>query len=415
MSSLHFLDEAQPIIEQFGNHTKRYQFQYKKSWRNFTDRLQDQNRSYDEYFFNLWPESEYQLMLMEQLGRSTDERIDFIKLFFAFHYLKMNVECVRILDESFSERLETPYNIYRNVLIKVRQVFFTLSRGIMNRLSYYLATPAELPRYTFINVGSLIDHEDLDLGVVYAGEQSLEEFDRFVSRLSQKFFQTVTHLHFYLAEALNIDHYGGNIDIYLDYLNQNNDDFVFVNQVLGATRLIGDMDLFYEFKARIVERYFRSDSEHLRHYLDLASQEIERLCNVPLGKDTIRPKAECYRIFTLLASALRLANQIHRGNIWETFDQFLRVDFENRIFYELLKDSYAFVQILRYLFNLFVTQKDEICFNDPVEGKWLDFIAKLMGMRDRSVLYNDYQYIADRGRESALYLAYQLRTKCLQR
>lgn len=415
MSDINLIKESGHIIEEFGNHTKRYRVQIKKLLTPFLNELDKRKLSREEYFFNLWFETEYQLMLLEQLGSNEETKQKLFQLYFAFHYLKMNVESVNYLTENISEGFENPFNNYRAVLIKIRQDFFTLCRGIMNRLSYYSYPKQNFSRYVFFNVGSLVDHEDLDVGIVHEGDQTDPEFNSYIGRLSQRFFKTVTHLHFYLAESLNVNHYSGSISTYIQYLNENKDDIVFVSQLLGATRLTGNMELFYEFKASLVERYFRGITGYRSNYIEHATTEIEKMCSVKLSETIIHPKAECYRIFTILASALRIAWQIHRGNIWETFDQFIRVDPQNRIFYVLLEDAYAFVQILRYLFNLYVSQKDTIAFNDDIEGEWLDKIAGIMGMKDRYSLHDDYHYIAGRGRDAALYLARHLRKQFLNK
>lgn len=408
-----FSQDELAIIEQFGNHTRRYRFQIAKNWEEITYRLRKKNLNIEEYFTNLWPETEYQLMLFEQLAESKQQKLELIRSFFAFHYLKLNLDCIFHLREQLSEKLESPFVIYRQALLKIRQIHFSLCRGMINRLSFYNAPQEHVGKYVFFNVGSLVDHEDLDVGVIYEGSGRIEVFDAFVSKLSQHFFKAVTHLHFYLAEALNVNHYGAGIKTYFDYVNDNAEDIVFVSQILGATRLTGDMELFFDFKARIVERFF-SDNNFRLNYIESSLNEIDRLCEKPLSKLVIYPKAECYRIFTMLASALRVAFQIHRGNIWETFDQFLRIDHKNRIFYELLKDSYAFIQILRYLYTLYISQKDEIVFNDAVEGEWLDNIAAILGMNGRYQLHDDYYYIAKRGRESAQYLSHHMRQTFLR-
>ena len=379
-SLLHIFGSDAPEIACFGNHHRKYLFSmdaHLEELLGFSENTTLQElldpETKPDPFDPKWEETANSI--------TGDNTPDLLGALYGLRFLRFHANWVRTL-RARPLRGSARFNTYVSLLKDAETSSLTLKRWLLER---YLALYTEgelMPRYTFCNVGTLTDHEDVDAAIIVEGETISPAFDSVIQQILNQFLRYASRLHFYLSEYLETRHYWGRIDDYKLCLDREVRNVVIISQIIGASRLCGDRALFNQFQREVFFRYFFRGENTRYHegFLRGTLAELHACLSERKSEDHLHPKQEIYRPIKMIVAALRTIYNVEEPSIWKNFQTFKNLDPNNTIHYQNLESAYAFSEILRYLFNLYVMEEDAYSLKEAFVTEALGRIASMMGL-----------------------------------
>lgn len=323
--------------------------------------------------------------------------------YYATQFLRMNAEAVSALAlRAAAAPSADPLQDDRfpKLIDMLERRFRALSRGFMHHTLVHHARGAPLPPFAVLFVGAMSDHEDLDIAVIAQevdGDKGLAAgpsgtFSAAMARTQTSFFRHAQKLDPHLSQYIPGQRIWADVDEYKEILGQDLKNFVVVSQVIGAGFLVGDRKLFARFRAEVHRRYFSKGDDARFHegFVRGAIAELRYLLAAHHSPSVINPKAEVYRLIKMLVAALRTVFGVEGHNAVRGLQDLVQVDPDHAQHYTALARAYAFNEVLRYLYALFVVQEDEIHLENAEVQAPLDHIASLMGFSGADRLVHAY-------------------------
>ena len=354
---------------------------------------------------HLWTKAQNPSLEMDvvfDLGETEKEKLKFLGCYFAFQFIHLNLSAIDVLFLDLTEatdRLATYQKFMIDVGSKLRGLIASYMKKI---LEMYL--PSELsPEFVICGVGTRTDQDDLDIGIIDDGSEKRTYLNSAVSKLSNAMFKYAVCMHMHLSEHVGEHGYTASIYEYRELLDKEIHDFVIISEMLNAAHIYGSQSLFKKFQQQITEQYYYHEDDDNRYhegYLRGILGEVRSFLLSQMKRNKIQLKNDALRMIKNTLFALKTIFGIEHVNCWGILYELGKHDPNNEKVYVKLRESLTFLEIFRYLYQLYVVQEEEISFEYEDSEALLSNIAKTMGYKDIGVkkaeehlLIHYYEYV----------------------
>jgi hypothetical protein len=312
-----------------------------------------------------------------------DDRTALVGAYFAHHHLRNQAELSRtLLRESFKtdpgHRARTCHLVYDQAYEERRRWISALLDLAIN------ASASDLSRddYAAFNVGSLTDHEDVDLGIIAASTEAQAELARAFGTVSKTFVRFASKIQLFLTEQFETPRTGALLEEYGQILSGPSQHVVSATQLLGAEHLCGSPRLVRALEERVTNRYYAGQGSPIIHEAFLRSVMTELShhllpSNIP---GVLSPKKEIYVPAKLVIAAVRVIHGIHETRVPRALYLLAEKDPDQAEAYDALSDAFVQNEILRALMFLYVLHGDELDLSDSALRSQVRRVAILLGL-----------------------------------
>jgi hypothetical protein len=372
-----------------GNYNRKYLHIISSNIEALSDALERQGTSDRVHLWSYSTDIPDEMETVLQAASSRDESLNFLGCFYALQFLHMNLRMIDIVKLELAESHHRARSC-RKLMMEAGRMFRHLTKNYMEQLLHVFLEGDNPPEFVMLSVGTRADQDDIDLGIVHRRPQDSERLNRLISQLSSWMFKTATRLHFHLSEHIGVNNLTATLGEYQRVMDSNSYDFVIVSEMLGAAAVLGNQQLYIEFKKRITDRFYYTSEEKINlfheSYLRAMLGEIHSLLNTPRPSDTINPKQDGLREIKGILSALKLVYGVEKVNAWDIIDQ-LKVNNPERFRqYESIENTLSIFELFRHLYQIMVVQDETIALNEPFIEENVAKIARMMGFEKKGVV-----------------------------
>ncbi len=328
-----------------------------------------------------------EISTIAQVGKSKEEKLADLGCYFAIQFLQMNLNALDALMLEVTTN-EARLGVYKQFMLRVGHDFRKLTAAYMEQLLNIFLPPEQRIEFVFMGVGTRSDQDDIDIGVVDRGEQGRDDLNKAISRMNAEMFKKAVSLHFHLSEHVGSPtSYSASIDEYLRLLENEIHDFVIINEMLGAARVIGSRKLFFDFRRKVTLRYYYNAeggkyAKYHEGYLRGIVGETRSFMLRELSQDYLSPKNDGLRMIKAALYAAKTIFNLRQVNAWAILEELKKRDKKRRAYYENLEGPLTFLEIFRYLYQLLIAQEEEIYLHPKSAKDNLALVADAMGYRN---------------------------------
>lgn len=369
---------------EFGNHYNKYIQAVSKHLNTLIQRLEENKKRDAVHILHPAYDFEADLKIVAGVGRTTREKLDLIGTFFALQFLHFNHQAIDQLRMDMIETDADKLFVYRKFMRNVGDNFRRLiTHYIVKLLEIFLDTDRS-PEFVILSVGTKSDQDDIDVGIIDDCKKNRARFNRAIARISQEMFRFAVSFHFHLSEHIGDHLYSASIKEYKKVLTEEISDYVIINEMLSAAVITGSKKLFEKYQKEIINRYFfhpSADNRYHEGYLRGILGDVYQLLEKPISSNSINFKEDGLRIIKNIICAQKTIFNIKEVNTWDIIEQLKKANPRRKREYNALERSLTFFEIFRYLYQLFVTQDEEILLDDTAFEN-IRRVAKIIGYQD---------------------------------
>ncbi|MCB9654377.1 MAG: hypothetical protein H6729_09645 [Deltaproteobacteria bacterium] len=312
-----------------------------------------------------------------------EKRTALVGAYFAHHTLRIQAELSRILlRESFTQdprhRIETCHRIYSEST-RLRRAWVSA----LLDLSLAAAIPLLSKRdYAAFNVGSLTDHEDVDLTIVVGNREAQEALSSGIANVKKTFLQYASKIQLFLTEQFDPPRSSATIEDYQQLLSKPSRTLVSTVQLLGSQYLCGNTRLARTLEARIIDTFYAGQGTPRVHegFLRSVMVELREIVTPRSIPSLLSPKKELYVPAKLAITALRVIHNVREAQPVRALAQIAAKDPEHASSYGELGDAFAQNEVLRALLFLYIYSGEEFDLTDPSIRRASRRVARLLGL-----------------------------------
>ncbi len=379
-----FLTQIQEKTAEFGNHYRKYIQAVSKNLDHLIQKLEEEKKRDAVHILHPAYDFESELKIVESVGKNNEEKLNFLGTFFALQFLLINRQAIDLLRMDAIASNVDRFSVYKKFMIDAGNNFRMLTAHYIEELLNIFIEKEERPGFVILGVGTKSDQDDIDVGIIDDGKQNRKKFNRAISLISYEMLKYATSFHFHLSEHIGSHYYSASINEYKEVLRHEIRDFVIINEMLSGAVITGSEKLFKKYRKEIIDRYFYhpdGDNKYHEGYLRGILGEVNSLLARPISSTHINFKEDALRVIKSIISAKKTILNIDKVNAWDIFDSLKNKDSKKYHEYNVLEMSLTFFEIFRYLYQLFVTQDEEILLED-VALKNIRRVAKVIGYAD---------------------------------
>ena len=379
-----FLSSLHERTAEFGNHYRKYTQIVSRYLDQLIQKLEAAKRRDLVHIINPSHDFEAEINIVGIVAETPEEKLNFLGTFFALQFLLFNRQTIDMLRMEIIAGNTPKLAIYKRFMRNAGNTFRVLTANYIKELIDIFVTDKERTEFVILGVGTKSDQDDIDVGIIDDGRENRERFNRAISIIAHEMLKYATSFHFHLSEHIGTQHYSASIDEYKHVLEQEIRDFVIINEMLSAAVIIGSEELFRQYKKEITNRYFYQpggDNTFHEGYLRGILGEISALIARPISTTHINFKEDGLRAIKSIISAHKTIFNIERVNAWDIIEDLKARNSRRTLEYEGLERALTFFEIFRHLYQLFVTQDEEVVFDD-VSLKNIHKVARVMGYVD---------------------------------
>jgi hypothetical protein len=400
-------------VAALGNHYQKHVSNIEKNFDALVS-LIDAQHLFDQFQllrFSSQPAREMKLIAAFLEDRET--LLEMLGCYYAIQILLMNIKALDVLQLNLSLSADRFRN-YHNFLFQTGLDFRLLSGAYMSVLLDIFLPKAHRPDFVACGVGTRVDQDDIDLGVIDRGEEERPIITKAFDALNREMLKNASALHFHLSEHVGKQGYSASIQEYHELLDPEIQDFVILSEMLNAVPILGRLQLFREFKREILDRYYYHrdrDNKYHEGCLRGLLGEIRDLMLKEVPDHVLNPKRDALRMLKAVIFAMKTYRGIHRNTTLEVLDVLIKTDRANREDYLKIHQAHTFFETFRFLYQLLVVQDEDIYLEEDFIPHNLQGVAKAMGYEDKScapaytqllIHYQDYLKIARQGTKNLL-------------
>ncbi|MBN1349118.1 hypothetical protein JXJ21_06905 [candidate division KSB1 bacterium] len=319
--------------------------------------------------------------LIWDVGKTDQEKLNFLGCYYATQFLLMNLRAVDILRLNLTSGFDKMTE-YRSFMQNIGLRFRHLTSLYMKKLLDLYIPESDRPEFAICSVGTRADQDDIDVGIIDDGSPGRFTFNRAIGRLQIQMMKSACRLDMYLSEHVGTQLYSASINEYDALLKEEIHDFVIITEMLGAALILGSSPLFEQFRHQITDRYyFKKNGTNIYHegYLRGILGEVRSLLIHQIQSDSINPKNDALRMIKGIIFVSKTIYGIQQVNAWEILHELYRLKPESREIYTKLEHALSFMEIFRFLYQLYVVQEEKIRLNDNNQLQNLELVAEIMG------------------------------------
>ena len=379
-----FLTQLEEQNAEFGNHYHKYIQIIQRNLDSLIQRLEEKKRRDAVHILHPTYDFGTQIAIVANAGKDRQEKLDFVNTFFSLQFLLMNRQAIDHLRMGVMSPGANKYSVYKKFMIDAGNNFRVLTAAYIDQLLEIFVDKKSCPEFVILGVGTKADQDDIDVGIIDDGTSDRQAFNRAISQINQEMLRSAISFHFHLSEHIGVQHYSASIDEYKRALKHQIGDYVIINEMLSGAVITGDKDLFKEYQREIIERYFYNpdrDNKYHEAYLRGILGEISSLLARPISSNHVNFKEDGLRIIKNIISAHKTVFHIDKVNAWQIIEDLRKEDPQRVQEYSDLERSLTFFEVFRYLYQLLVTQDEELEL-DPAAFKNIRAVARTMGYAD---------------------------------
>lgn len=328
---------------------------------------------------------EREMNIVLHVAPTPADRIRFLGCYYAFQYLRLNVQAVDALRAGLVPGSSRD-DVYRQFLATVANGYAALVVTFMRKTMDVITADMELPPFVICGVGTLTDQDDIDVGVVTAAEERRDALNSALSRLSTVMLRYATRLHFYLSEKVSPDSFVTTVAAFEAFADEYPAEYIVASELLNAEPLYGDRALFERFRGAVIDRYYGgSDVFQIYHegFVRGALGDVVGLAAEPLDTDRVVPKEQGLRLAKTLVHIKRAIHGLRQPDLYQNLATLAQLEPWNAAAYETLAQDVTFLETFRYLYQLLIVQDEVVMLDTPVMRSNLGRVAEMMGYSQR--------------------------------
>ena len=397
-------------VSALGNHHNKYLYNIERNFDALVS-LIDAQHLFDQFQLTRFSSKPGREMVMiKDFIKDRDTLLEMLGCYYSLQFLLMNIKALDVLQMDLSRPTDR-YDNFHRFLVRTGSDFRLLSGAYMKVLLDVFLPVEKRPDFVACCVGTRVDQDDIDLGVIDRGIGDRAEITKAFGLLNNEMLKNASQLHFHLSEHVGKSGYSASIAEYHDLLDNEIQDFVILSEMLNAVPILGRQDLFNQFKSEILDRYYyrpANDNKYHEGCLRGLLGEIRDLIMKEAPENILIPKRDALRMLKATVFAIKTWKGIERNTTLEVLDVLLKTDLSNHEDYLRIHRAHTFFETFRFLYQLFVVQDEEIYLDDDHVSDNLQKVALAMGYEDKKyapaytqliIHYRDLQETASLGAE----------------
>ncbi len=399
-------DPLNRLIEKtatLGNYNRKYVHIVSTTVDRLTASLERQSKRDRVHLWHYSLEIPGEMDTILEIAGDESEKLEFLGCYFALQFLHMNLRLVDIVRLELATGPER-WQSGKRLMLEAGRMFRFLTKNYMERLMRIFHEGQPIPAYVILGVGTRADQDDIDMGIIYREPGDVIQLNRAIARLWSEMFKKATRLHFHLSEHVRGGSFSATVDDYEEMLEKGVHNFVIITEMLGAALILGDHQLFDDFRKRITSRFYYSpdqkDNRYHEGYLRGILGEIRSQLTRLKTPKVLNPKEDALRSIKSLLSALKTVYGVDSVNAWDTIDALKEVDTRQKLAYGDLEQALSFFELFRHLYQITVAQDEDINLDEPGIDDMIADIAEIMGFERKGVvsakdfmLVNYYEFL----------------------
>ncbi|MBN2281997.1 MAG: hypothetical protein JXQ65_15550 [Candidatus Marinimicrobia bacterium] len=369
-------------VNDFGNHHQKYLVYIEKHFDTLFS-LIEEKRSLDQTRLHRFSNNPEKGMRQIASYLSDEETVlDLLGCYYAIQFLMLNFKAVDVLNLKLSITSTNKYNVFHSFLSRTGDDFRLLSGAYMKVLLDIFLEGKTPPPYVVCGVGTKVDQDDIDLGVIDRGKEGRNMLTRAFAKLNREMLKHASPLHFHISEHVGEYGYSAAIPEYHDLLDKKITSFVLISEMLNAVPFIGDFSIYDEFKTEIIDRYFyreNLDNKYHEGYLRGLLGEMNDLIMRKPEENILNPKKDALRLLKAVVFALRTWKGVNEKTSLDALTVLIGAMPELKDDLYNLYRSFTFIETFRFLYQLFVVQEEEICLEEDGMLENLQKVSFYMG------------------------------------
>ena len=318
---------------------------------------------------------------------SPDEVLNLLGCYYSLQLILVNLKALDVLQLNLSTP-RSKFDTYRDFLLTTGNDFRKLSGSYMAVLldDVFLKNIRNI-NFVICGVGTRVDQDDIDVGVIDEGPEGRDVLNRALSRLNMEMFKNASPLHFHMSEHIGYKSYSASIEEYHKILDKYISNYVVISEMLIAVPILGKLQLFRTFKREITDRYYyakNGDNRYHEGYIRGLLGEINELSLRGFREDVINPKEDGLRMIKALISIYKVMKNVKKNTLLEVLDILKTTERENIDNFIQLYRAFTFLETFRFLYQLLIVQDEEIYLDNEVTKENLKVVASHMGYEDKS-------------------------------
>ena len=165
-----YLNRLKIRVSVLGNHQQKYIRTIEQYLEPLVENLENAGKL---EIIHLWKGSTHLTEEMDTVlgvASSLEQKLNFISCYYALQILHLNLRSIDILKLKLTGiRAEKRLPIYRQFMLQTGKEFRMLTAAFMQKLIELFASPASLPEFTILGVGSLAHQDDI-LSLIHISE-----------------------------------------------------------------------------------------------------------------------------------------------------------------------------------------------------------------------------------------------------
>ena len=397
------LELLQSRVADLGNHYQKYLRTIKLYTNLLIESLESSGKLMQVHLWQSSPTPVQEMQIVAELSKDDKTRVQLISCYYVLQYLHMHFRNLDVLGLNLTSN-ESQSQAYHNFMMRLGADFRVLTRTYIERLLDIYLPKKNRPEFCICSVGTRADQDDIDIGIFTEEIPNADEFNKAIRKIKQNMLVYATPLHFYLSEHVGKEPYSSTIKEYDELLSKKIQNVVIISELLNARLITGSEKFFKEFKQQITTRYYYHPKEntlyHEGYLRGILGELRAMLLNHP-QTDFIAPKYDSIRILKSFLYAKKAILNIKEVNAWEILERLIRKEPKFKSDYELLTKAISFLELFKFLLQLFVIQEDRFRIAE-LDNELLTAIAKRMGYKPigmvsewDQVLIDYYRYVRE--------------------
>ncbi len=379
-----FVTRLEEKTAEFGNHHLKYVQTVRRNLDHLIQRLEEQKKRDVVHILHSSYDFGKELRIVAGIAQNTKERLSFTRTFFALHFLLMNRHAIDMLRMDIISSPADRCSVYKDFMLSAGNNFRNLTARYIEELLYIFLDQTICPEFVIMGVGTKADQDDIDVGIIDDCKEHRDAFNRAIALVSQTMLKSAISFHFHLSEHIGEHFYSASIEEYKKVLKPEIRDYVIINEMLSAAVITGSIRLFKRYQEEIIDRYFyHADGDNKYHegYLRGILGEVDSLLVRPVSPTHVNFKEDALRAIKSIICAQKTIFRIEKVNAWEILAALKRINAKRVREYNTLESALTFFEIFRYLYQLFVTQDEEILLDD-IARENIRKVARVLGYAD---------------------------------
>jgi len=386
-SAIHYsLTDLLSRAAELGNHHQKYIHNIEKNFDGLFA-LIDARHLIDQFHllrFAPRPDREMKLIADSMVDRET--LLEMLGCYYSIQFLLLNFKALDVLQMKLSTTTNH-HAIFQSFLLRTGNDFRLLTAAYMNTLLDIFLPRARRPDFVICGVGTRVDQDDIDLGIVDTGLENRAVLTAAFGAMSTEMLKYACSLHYHLSEHVGTQGYSASIDDYHKLLDPKIQDFVLISEMVNAVPILGKREIFEQFKSEILDRYYYApdnDNKYHEGFLRGLLGEIRDLMYKEPPDNLLNPKRDGLRMLKALLFALKTWKRIEAHTSLEVLNILLKKEQHNHESYYQVFQALTFLETFRFLYQMFVVQEEEVHLDSEEVRQNLQKVAFAMGYEDRN-------------------------------